>query len=92
MARKLVYKIIHLLPEGYSEAMFDGKRYGITKSSFNNSNSLKIYGEELGGNNFISLNYYRTISKEMLKPCEMPEEKVIHFLENMEVISQFNKK
>lgn len=49
---------------------------------FNNGKSFKIYAEELGGNDFISLNYYITKTSEKLKPCEMPEEKVIYFLNN----------
>jgi hypothetical protein len=33
-----------------------------------------------------SLNYYVTKTNELLKPCEMPEEKVIHFLKNAALI------
>jgi len=44
--------------------------------------SYKVYASALGGNNFISLNYYCTREREILKPCEMPAKKVIHFLEN----------
>lgn len=67
---------------GYSEVTYNGKKYGITKSEFNNGNSCKIYAEELGGNDFISLNYYITTKEELLKPCEMPQQKIIHFLNN----------
>jgi hypothetical protein len=66
----------------YSEVVYNNKKYGLTKTVFNNGNSYKIYAEELGGNNFISLNYYLTSQNEILKPCEMPKQKVIHFLEN----------
>lgn len=87
MPRNLIYKVIRRLPEGYSEALYNGKKYGLTKASFNDGKSFKIYGEELGGKDFISLNYYRTASNELLKPCEMPEQKVIHFLKNMSITS-----
>lgn len=75
---------INKIQEGYSEGFYMNKRYGITKILFNNGKSLKVYAEELKGNDFISLNYYITSSKELLKPCEMPEQKVIHFLKNVE--------
>ena len=68
------------LPIGYSEGEFQGKRYGISKSAFNQGKSLKVYAEELGGKDFISLNLYLTHEGAMLKPCEMPEQKVKDFL------------
>jgi hypothetical protein len=74
------------LPEGYSEGLYKGVKYGITKTTFNQGRSYKIYGEELGGNDFVSLNYYLTAQNELLKPCEMPEEKVIDFLKNLKLL------
>jgi len=82
----MVLDFIHKLPIGYSEVLYANKKYGVTRTDFNSGKSIKIYAEELGGNNFISLNYYVTSSKELLKPCEMPEQKVIHFLKNLTVI------
>lgn len=74
---------LNKIKEGYSEGSYNIKRYGITKTVYNNGKSIKLYAEELGGNDFISLNYYITQSKELLKPCEMPELKVIDFLKNV---------
>jgi len=73
-------------PNGYSEGIYLDKTYGITKSTFNKNKSFKIYAEELGGTNFISLNFYITTNNELLKPCEMPAEKVIHFLQNVQLL------
>ena len=75
-------KRIQQLPLGYSEVPYENRKYGVTKSEFNQGNSYKVYAEELGGNNFISLNYYCTSAREILKPCEMSAQKVTHFLEN----------
>ncbi|WP_298892790.1 peptide methionine sulfoxide reductase [uncultured Psychroserpens sp.] len=75
-----------LLPKGYSEVIFQDKKYGITRTDFNKGKSIKIYAEELAGNDFISLNYYITSDKELLKPCEMPDEKVLQFLNNMIIL------
>lgn len=68
------------LPVGYSEVVYNNKKYGVTRMDFNNGNSYKIFAEELGETDFISLNYYITKSSELLKPCEMSDDKVIHFL------------
>ncbi len=79
--------IIKNLPEGYSESLYQGKKYGISKTTFNNGQSFKIYAEELGGKDFISLNFYLTSKSEVLKPCEMSEKKVRNFLDNFRLLS-----
>jgi peptide-methionine (S)-S-oxide reductase len=81
-----VLKYIQEIPEGYSEGIYNAKKYSITKETFNNGKSFKIYGKDLQGNDFISLNYYITSHKELLKPCEMPAHKAIHFLENIKIL------
>lgn len=72
--------IIQAIPKGYSEVFFEDKRYGLSRTDFNSGKSIKVYAEELGGNNFISFNYYSTSTQNQLKPCEMPVEKVLQFL------------
>jgi hypothetical protein len=81
-----VLKWIEKIPEGYSEGVYLKAKYGITKSVFNNHKSYKIYAKELKGNNFISLNYYITNNNKLLKPCEMSEQKVVHFIKNIVII------
>ncbi len=78
---------IKQLPIGYSEVMYRNKKYGVTRTDFNRGKSIKLYAEELGGNDFISLNYYITRTNGNLKPCEMPEQKVIHFLNHYKPIN-----
>ena len=41
--------------------------------------------EELGGTDYISLNLYRTKAGALLRPCEMPEAKVIAFVRHLVV-------
>lgn len=77
---------IQYIPIGYSEVTFKNRKYGVIRSDFNNRKSFKIYAEELGGTDVISLNYYITSNKEILKPCEMPIEKVLDFLNNYKSI------
>ena len=73
------------IPEGYSEGLFNSKKYGITKKLFNHGSSFKIYAQELGGNDFISMNYYIIKSGDLLRPCEMDEHKVVDFLQKVTV-------
>lgn len=80
-----VLKRIKLLNIGYSEVYYGHKKYGVTKDIFNQGKSFKIYAKELGGKDFISLNYYITSTSKQLKPCEMPKEKVMHFLKNFKL-------
>ncbi len=75
------------LPNGYSEGIYQNKKYGITRASFNKEKSFKVYAEELGGTDFISLNFYRTSKGDQLKPCEMSSQKVIHFLQHVKVLN-----
>lgn len=81
---------IRMLSIGYSKVTYRDKKYGVTRTDFNNGNSHKVYAEQLGGNDFISLNYYVTRTAERLKPCEMPEKKVTDFLENYKPIERSN--
>ncbi len=77
---------IQFIPDGYSEVLYKQRKYGVTRSNFNKGRSIKVFAEELGGNDVISLNFYITATSESLKPCEMPEQKVIDFLMNIELI------
>ena len=79
-------EIIRAVPTGYSEVKYKNKKYSLNKTEFNNGKSIKVYAEELGGNDFISFNYYKTDKDNLLKPCEMPEEKVLEFLNEMKIL------
>lgn len=79
---------IKRIPVGYSEGIYLDAKYRITKSIFNGNKSFKIYAKELKGKNFISLNYYITTTRQLLKPCEMPKQKVIDFIKNVSIIKQ----
>ena len=80
-------KKIRGFPNGYSVVLYRGRKYGVTRTDFNDGKSIKLYAEELGGNDFISLNYYITNQAERLKPCEMTPEKVIAFLNDAVLLS-----
>jgi hypothetical protein len=80
------YTKLLTLPNGAYDVHYLGKRYLLRKERLLDGKLFKIYAEELGGNDIISGNYYTTIKKGLLKPCEMSEKKVIDFVLNMLVI------
>ncbi len=72
------------MPSGGYGGTYDGKRYRVIKSVLVSGRSQKLEAEELGGPDYISFNLYRLASGEtLLKPCEMPAEKVIDFVLNV---------
>ena len=87
MASPALKQKIQELPDGYSEVLYRESRYGMTVKRFSEGKSVKIYAKELKGTDFISLNLYTSSSRDHLKPCEMLEEKVIHFLLNQKPIN-----
>ena len=79
---------LEAIPEGYSEGIFDGRRYRVEKSSLAGGKSVKLVAWELGGNDYISLNHYRLARGDRLYPCEMPEAKVRAFVTGLQGIRQ----
>ena len=66
--------------DGAYDVLFDEERYLFRKETHLKGKLIKVYAEELGGRDFISLNYYPQTADGLLKPCEMPDEKVIDFI------------
>ena len=74
------YTILLALPNGANNVHYLEKRYLLRKETLLKGKLLKIYAEELGGNDIVSGNYYPTMKGGMLKPCEMSDKKVIDFV------------
>lgn len=68
------------LPNGTNDVIYKNRRYLLRKETLLEGKLIKVYAEELGGNDIVSGNYYPTIKGGMLKPCEMSDEKVIAFV------------
>ncbi|KQT46392.1 hypothetical protein ASG43_11835 [Aureimonas sp. Leaf454] len=69
------------LPTGHSEGVFEGRRYGVTVRISEDGRRRWLFGEALGGLDRISCNLYRLADgRWLLKPCEMPRDKVIDFV------------
>ena len=66
--------------DGAYDVLYEDQRYLFRKETHLSGKLIKVYAEELGDNNFISLNYYPQTADGLLKPCEMADEKVIDFI------------
>ena len=80
------YKNLLTLPNGANDVYYKNRRYLLRKETLLDGKLLKIYAEELGGNDIVSGNYYPTIKEGTLKPCEMSDAKVIDFVLNVKVL------
>lgn len=68
------------LPLGTFKGIAFGKTYMTTRSQVAGGRGEKLIANALDGSDYISLNLYRLRSGTLLKPCEMPEQKVIAFV------------
>jgi hypothetical protein len=73
-------ELVERVPEGWTPVVYDGRRYGLTRTTRTAGRSVSVVAEELGGPDLVSANVYRTETGPLLKPCEMPEAKVLAFL------------
>lgn len=80
--KELFHQKLLQLKDGSYDVFYEDKRYLLSKSTQLKGKLIKLYAKELGANDFISLNYYSDIGDGLLKPCEMPQEKVIDFVLN----------
>ncbi|MEJ6396864.1 hypothetical protein [Yoonia sp. 208BN28-4] len=65
-----------------------GRSYVATRSTVADGRGEKLVAEALDGSDYISLNIYHLASGDRLKPCEMPAQKVIDFVQAFVVSEQ----
>lgn len=66
---------------GYSEGIYEGRRYGVSLRRSDDGRRCSLFARELGGTDIVSFNLYRLGSgNAFLKPCEMSAEKVREFV------------
>ena len=74
-------ELLARVPDGWSVATHDGRRYGVTRTARAGGRAVSVYAEELGGTDVVSANVYLTGEDGAhLRPCEMPTEKMLAFL------------
>lgn len=72
--------LVGRVPEGWTRATYNGRAYGLARTTRVGGRSITISAEELGGTDLISANVYRTATADHLRACEMPTAKVLAFL------------
>ncbi|MEO1014858.1 MAG: hypothetical protein AAFX08_06665 [Pseudomonadota bacterium] len=79
--RRFLEKFLSM-PNGYTKGRYRGRTYGVTVEISADGHRRKLFAEELGGGDHVSFNLYLLDGKPpQLKPCEMPTQKVIDFVE-----------
>ncbi len=74
-------KAFHDLPVGTFTGSVGPHRYLVSHQIMACGKSHKLAAHQLGGPDYISLNLYLTQkSGALLRPCEMPAEKVVDFV------------
>ena len=68
------------IPKGSSTGRAHGRRYIVSRTEFSDGKSQKLVARALDGSDYISLNLYLTKRGSLLRPCEMPAEKVTEFV------------
>lgn len=68
------------VPEGWSRVTYDGGTWSLIRSTRLGGRALWLYAQQLSGTEVVSANVYLLDGEPLLKPCEMPAEKVLAFL------------
>jgi len=72
--------LVERIPEGWTRATYRGRPYGLSRTTRVGGRSISVSAVELGGQDLISANVYRTRRDDVLRACEMPDAKVLAFL------------
>ena len=80
------YTKLLALPNGANDLFYNGQRYLLRKETLLDGKLIKIYAEDLSGNDIVSGNYYPTMKGGMLKACEISDKKVIDFVLHAQLI------
>ncbi|OEE44480.1 hypothetical protein A1OS_24575 [Enterovibrio norvegicus] len=70
---------------GHYDVLYQGERWGMSIRRYSSGKSVKVYAESLSSTDFISANMYEVDGRWVLKPCEMPDEKVLAFIQGFTV-------
>ncbi|MFK0276231.1 hypothetical protein ACIQUG_21325 [Ensifer sp. NPDC090286] len=68
------------LSDGYVQGTFEDRPWGATIRRSADQRRIWLYGEQLGGTDVVSFNFYVLDTGVVLKPCEMTSSKVIDFV------------
>lgn len=72
--------LVSLIPEGSSRTHIAGQPWSISRTTRAGGKVVSIDAEHLGGTEQLGANVWLTTEGAVLRPCEVPEEKVMQFL------------
>jgi peptide-methionine (S)-S-oxide reductase len=72
--------LIGAIPEGWSRAQIAGQSWGVTRITRAGGKVISVDAERLGDTEQLGANVWITSEGAVLRPCEVPEEKVMQFL------------
>jgi hypothetical protein len=73
-------ELVERVPEGWTPVDYDGRRWGLSRTTHVDGRSVSLFAEELGGTRVVSANVLRAATGDLLRPCEMPASTVLAFL------------
>lgn len=68
------------IPEGWSQMDVAGQSWGVTRSTHAGGKVISLNAERLSDTEQVGANVWITPEGPILRPCEVPAEKVLQFL------------
>lgn len=72
--------LLAAIPEGWSRAEVGGRAWGITRVTRAEGKVISVDAERLGDTERLGANVWITAEGPVLKPCEVPAERVLQLL------------
>lgn len=72
--------LLTTIPEGWSRTEVAGRAWGVTRTTHAEGKVISLNAERLGDTEQLSANVWITSEGPILRPCEVPAEKVLQFL------------
>jgi len=72
--------LLEVIPEGWTRAEVDGRAWGVTRVTRAGGKAISLNAERLGDSEQLGANIWITSDGPVLRPCEVPAEKVLRFL------------
>ena len=74
---------LEALPLGACQGTYRDRTYLVSKEVLGDGKIIKLYARETDGRDFVSANVYLVRGEWRLKPCEMPAQKVVRFVDEV---------
>ena len=72
--------LVRAIPEGWSRVSVEGQDWAVTRTTRAGGKVLSVEAERLGTAEALGANVWVTSQGTVLKPCEVPAERVLGFL------------